>query len=479
MASHIRNHRVDRKCEESRNDVERASTNDQRLQSRDTQAMEETQGDSIEGLSGNPNTMRQNLTRFHIDIYAMHIGLNTFQIPEEKVLDGVLPWECAVLFKNPDLGEHVELVENQSGLKGKVSTEALVSDYHPYYTCGLILHDIPIFEEKHHFRILPKPEPISATPSQRLNPIFAATETPYKPPGRLDFEMIEALLDARKAAAEDHIWSLREDPIHYARLLNVILNAYEALSFWNSLQEDFRNLKKLEEKDRISNAVSAILSDLEIVAQITRELYLYQPWASKVDQQLKDDHGVTRAITDSKGKLIDEIIVTLEGVPANEISKLRKLINTPSLFKHTRRREKALDNIWGHINQFHLNACGQATLVDILHDLLQLVRTTRWTEPPPEVKRSGKQHTLIDKDVFSAFEHVQIDDAKGVQSLNAMSSMGKTKIRREQLPPESSTIAEEKPEAREIEASREVIERTIHLEILLGKASYKQWPQED
>lgn len=44
-----------------------------------------------------------------------------------------------------------------------------------------------------------------------------AAEAPYRLPARLDLARIQSLLSARASAAEDHLWSLREDPGYFAR----------------------------------------------------------------------------------------------------------------------------------------------------------------------------------------------------------------------------------------------------------------------
>ena len=49
-----------------------------------------------------------------------------------------------------------------------------------------------------------------------------AAETPYRLPARLDLDRIEALLQAKVSAAEDHVWALREDPSYFAEQLGKI-----------------------------------------------------------------------------------------------------------------------------------------------------------------------------------------------------------------------------------------------------------------
>lgn len=84
--------------------------------------------------------------------------------------------------------------------------------------CQAILHDIPLDQmTSNKFAIQPEPplkESLDATGFSTLN--IMAKEAPYRPPARLDLQKIESLLSARTARAEDHIWSLREDPSYFA-----------------------------------------------------------------------------------------------------------------------------------------------------------------------------------------------------------------------------------------------------------------------
>jgi hypothetical protein len=46
-----------------------------------------------------------------------------------------------------------------------------------------------------------------------------AAEAPYRPPAELSFSRIESLLAARRDAAADHLWALREDPAYYSEVM--------------------------------------------------------------------------------------------------------------------------------------------------------------------------------------------------------------------------------------------------------------------
>ncbi|KAI1127038.1 hypothetical protein F5Y10DRAFT_243534 [Nemania abortiva] len=87
--------------------------------------------------------------------------------------------------------------------------------------CKTILHDIPFDQTtSDQFVIQPEPlfkESLDATGFSTLS--IMAKEAPYRPPARLDLQRIESLLSARTVRAEDHIWSLREDPSYFAETI--------------------------------------------------------------------------------------------------------------------------------------------------------------------------------------------------------------------------------------------------------------------
>ena len=83
--------------------------------------------------------------------------------------------------------------------------------------CERILHDIPASDlttEKWPIQspvVLPR-ETIDGFASQAA----MSAEAPYRLPANMDLPRLESLLEAKKSAAEDHIWALREDPGYFA-----------------------------------------------------------------------------------------------------------------------------------------------------------------------------------------------------------------------------------------------------------------------
>ncbi|KAI1324845.1 hypothetical protein F5Y16DRAFT_423508 [Xylariaceae sp. FL0255] len=84
--------------------------------------------------------------------------------------------------------------------------------------CKTILHDIP-FQQMTSNRFAIQPEPPvkeSKDTTGFASLAILAKEAPYRVPSNLDLERIESLLSARTSKAEDHFWSLREDPSYFA-----------------------------------------------------------------------------------------------------------------------------------------------------------------------------------------------------------------------------------------------------------------------
>ncbi|KAL7627940.1 hypothetical protein AAE478_002135 [Parahypoxylon ruwenzoriense] len=84
--------------------------------------------------------------------------------------------------------------------------------------CRLILHDIPARELVSNIHLIEHepPRKVTVDNSGAASLTVMAEEAPYRSPSHLDLTHIESLLGARVAHAEDHIWSLREDPSYFS-----------------------------------------------------------------------------------------------------------------------------------------------------------------------------------------------------------------------------------------------------------------------
>ncbi|CAG9940053.1 unnamed protein product [Clonostachys rosea f. rosea IK726] len=86
--------------------------------------------------------------------------------------------------------------------------------------CMYILHDIPpseMISDKYPIHPEPKLKKIRADENRYTSLSTIVEEAAYLPPPSLDIHRIKALLDARIAAAVDHMVALREDPTYFVR----------------------------------------------------------------------------------------------------------------------------------------------------------------------------------------------------------------------------------------------------------------------
>ncbi|KAH8804452.1 hypothetical protein F5884DRAFT_796055 [Xylogone sp. PMI_703] len=83
--------------------------------------------------------------------------------------------------------------------------------------CQQLLHDLPANDlTSDAIDIQPEPQLKTGIESTGFGSLAVmAAEAPYKIPSQLDLTQIESLLAAKTSAAEDHLWSLREDPSYF------------------------------------------------------------------------------------------------------------------------------------------------------------------------------------------------------------------------------------------------------------------------
>jgi hypothetical protein len=150
--------------------------------------------------------------------------------------------------------------------------------------CQLILHDTdPSSLTDNKIPVKPEPPLISGDPTEWPTMASIAAEAPYRVPAHLDFGRIKAVIAAKRSAAEDHIWTLREDPGYFSDVLgdwrehrqetlldtkgqrhplltntkpllwervigNVISDAYGAVVVWDLICNELTKLEVLKEK---------------------------------------------------------------------------------------------------------------------------------------------------------------------------------------------------------------------------------------
>ncbi|PGH35131.1 hypothetical protein GX50_02053 [[Emmonsia] crescens] len=82
--------------------------------------------------------------------------------------------------------------------------------------CRGILHDMDsVALTDPDIPIQPEPPVIARDPTEWPTMASMAAEAPYRVPANIDFERLLAVFAARRSAAVDHIWALREDPGYF------------------------------------------------------------------------------------------------------------------------------------------------------------------------------------------------------------------------------------------------------------------------
>ncbi|KIW73362.1 hypothetical protein PV04_01490 [Phialophora macrospora] len=164
----------------------------------------------------------------HADLDATHLGqtskmiipafLNeyTMYIPGESDPDSygrLVSWD----------DDDDAFMLNQKGLQFQPGTGLLVLEIQSkIYSfllecCYQLFHDVPRDElASLHLPEQPEPPPIVASETSYAQLSSVAAEAPYRLPAKLDTHRLLLLVEAKRAAAEDHVWDLREDPGYFA-----------------------------------------------------------------------------------------------------------------------------------------------------------------------------------------------------------------------------------------------------------------------
>ncbi|KAK5720429.1 hypothetical protein LTR17_014986 [Elasticomyces elasticus] len=151
--------------------------------------------------------------------------------------------------------------------------------------CKEILHDIADPED---FPVLPEPD-LTVDHAEGYASLSALmTEAPYKPPNGIDIIRLKAILLAKSSAAEDHLWSLREDPSYYADTLRELLDhRYEQVKDRSGARhpdlqkarEEVVSLKIVETIEEMLPRLGGKISpDTPLPKDLQLELEYFQSW---------------------------------------------------------------------------------------------------------------------------------------------------------------------------------------------------------
>ncbi|KAF2729709.1 hypothetical protein EJ04DRAFT_501849 [Polyplosphaeria fusca] len=172
-------------------------------------------------------------------------------------------------------------------------------------SCERIMHDIP-FEDLLSDKYAPQPP--MALPPDTTNGFASlavmAKEAPYRPPANMDLARLASLFAAKKSAAEDFIWELREDPGYFAD--TVLENREHRLEMIRDTDGQTHPCLTAGRKDVlwnrvIGNVVAGAHTSLEMWSELNAQVEELQTLWTKYSGNIRPDR-------DLPGEFLDAIL---------------------------------------------------------------------------------------------------------------------------------------------------------------------------
>ncbi|TKA29579.1 hypothetical protein B0A50_03592 [Salinomyces thailandicus] len=239
------------------------------------------------------------------DDYAMYLsGRNSperyGEILPYNVRDKV--WDDWVSQRGKSVGDGLQILQTQQRLY-----RFLVR------CCQEIMHDISAEAlTSTAYPVLPEPLAVTEKVSGLAPLAVMAAQAPYRVPGNLDLDRLCSILAAKSSAAEDHLWTLREDPGYFADcaqdacehhqanlpdtmggvhplfngecggldaswsmlLSDIVAHAYRMVEIWNELHDQVINLKALQSTYAKSISVAKDLPEEYLLALLKFNHYV-------------------------------------------------------------------------------------------------------------------------------------------------------------------------------------------------------------
>ena len=198
----------------------------------------------------------------------------------------------------------------------------------------LILHDllplkvppkpVSLFSPEPSISESPSSSPMIPIPSEAswASVAAAAAEAPYRVPVQFDFPRLQRLVNARRAEAEDHIWTLREDPGFFQETVNnwaqhrqevlrnkngkphpyyntpeywdrmfryVVQDAYQKLAMWDAIKKSLDRLDSLRQQFNLGHGIRITPLPWDYAQELSHFSYLIQRVRPML---LSDFHGI-------------------------------------------------------------------------------------------------------------------------------------------------------------------------------------------
>ncbi|KAF5984951.1 hypothetical protein FBULB1_3144 [Fusarium bulbicola] len=361
--------------------------------------------------------------------------------------------------------------------------------------CHQILHDIEpdnLFSD--FYPVRPEPELLPNTQTQGIQTslLEITVGAPYRVPTRLDFANLEKLFAAKAAAAEDHIWAMREDPNYFveqisdmhdhvqligfrrkhtstwgAAIGDVLTNAYTLVEWVIWQIHDARNImdrhsvvpniyvmnqaiNDLElqvERDKaildlLSPTARAMLGDFAIIIQTLHALERFEPWSrgfgqSPNDPSMKWSHDIIGGKIDIWGEFKEAIQME----PAPDLVQFREPNLGKFAYPVNRRRNKEnvemmrraewnLDAFWARVDRYLYDRTKNMD-ESILMGLLKSPRVLQRTPEWVEPTKEKKKVLDIEQPLSTFFFGLSSDerDTKASGRLSVKPTKAKLKTR--------------------------------------------------
>ncbi|PKY07165.1 hypothetical protein P168DRAFT_302141 [Aspergillus campestris IBT 28561] len=125
--------------------------------------------------------------------------------------------------------------------------------------------------------IQPEPPALSTSQTGMNLQVVVAAEAPYRLPAGLDIRRLRSIFSAKRAAAEDHLWALREDPAYFA---DTVLNEKEHRQ--ELIPDALGRLHHLTKSHKVYTLWNRILN------RVVSDAYFLPCFWNEIERQLAD-----------------------------------------------------------------------------------------------------------------------------------------------------------------------------------------------
>ncbi|RMJ15126.1 hypothetical protein BHE90_002696 [Fusarium euwallaceae] len=201
--------------------------------------------------------------------------------------------------------------------------------------CHEILHEIPAADLiSDAYAIQPEPPLKTDNDASGFASLAVmAAEAPYRLPERLDLARLESLLEAKKSAAEDHVWALREDPAYFAhQFLEIQDHRQEMLKDTQGRPHPVTN--KLREHLLWARITGTILTDAYLSLESFTELHRQAQHLRILQNKYKADISPTKDLPEEYLVGLLRFKHFLEQMAKGPMSKLKEVVaSSPPMHK--------------------------------------------------------------------------------------------------------------------------------------------------